>query len=103
MEVGFQKGLHTLDAKKRTHLYRMNFLSVEDLVENLSIFLDTSSVELGVDVHFPTKDEIFEKLSKPHMNQRGIVNASHKNRGQTGMTLRKTAEFATADSSLLKE
>ena len=99
MEVGFQKGLHTLDAKKRTHLYRMNFLSVVDL----SIFLDTSSVELGVDVHFLTKDEIFGKLSKPHMNQRGIVNASHKNRGQTGMTLRKTAEFATADSSLLKE
>ena len=37
------------------------------------------------------------------MNQGEVVNASHKNRGQTGMTLRETAEFDTADSLTLKE
>ena len=45
----------------------------------------------------------FNGQNKPRMNQGEVVNASHKNRGQTGMTLRETAEFDTADSLTLKE
>ena len=39
-QVGFQKMLHPLDAKERSFLYKMNFLSVEQLAENISILLD---------------------------------------------------------------
>ena len=54
-EVGFQKALYPFDAKERSHLYKMNFLSVEELIENLTILLDiTQSDEIGEDIHSPT-------------------------------------------------
>ena len=63
-EVGFQKALHPFDAKERSHLYKMNFLSVEELIENLTILLDiTQSDEIGEDIHFPT-EEMYELLTK---------------------------------------
>ena len=36
-EIGFQKILHPVDVLERSHLYRMNFLSIKEIVENLSI------------------------------------------------------------------
>ena len=42
-EVGFQKALHPFDAQERGHLYKMNQLSVEELIENLLILFDTSA------------------------------------------------------------
>ena len=63
-EVEFQKALHPFDAKERSHLYKMNDLSVKELIENLLILFDTSTgQEVGEDIHFPTEDEIYELLS----------------------------------------
>ena len=39
-EIGFSKLLHPADAKERPHLYKMNYLTIEKLIENLSILLD---------------------------------------------------------------
>ena len=39
-EIGLQKMLHPVDVKERNHLYKMNYLSAEEMVENLSILLD---------------------------------------------------------------
>ena len=43
----------------------MNFLSVEELIENLTILLDiTQSDEIGEDIHFPREEEMYELLTK---------------------------------------
>ena len=34
-----QKMLHPVDVRERSHLYKMNYLSIEEMVENLSILL----------------------------------------------------------------
>ena len=63
-EVGFQKALHPFDSKERSHLYKMNQLSVEEMIENLLILFDTSTNhEVGEDIEFPTEDEIYELLN----------------------------------------
>ena len=73
MEVKLQKILHPFDAKERSWLYKQNFLSPEELAENLTILLDTSSEgERGEDVCFPTEDEIFELLSKGKNDEESV-------------------------------
>ena len=39
-EVGFQKMLRPVDVKERGLLYKMNFICVEEVIENLSKLLD---------------------------------------------------------------
>ena len=69
LRLVFQKTLHPFDAKERSHLYKMNFLSVEELIENLTILLDiTQSDEIGEDIHFPTEEEMYELLTKDNQD-----------------------------------
>lgn len=70
-EVGFQKAIHPFDAKERSHLYKMNFITVEEIVENLSILLEESSEISNKNeaVQFPCDEEILEKLQMPQDNQ----------------------------------
>ena len=60
-EIQFQRVTHPNDAEARKDLYKVNKLSEEDMIENLTVLLDDSCVEEAV--IFPTEDEIFEKLS----------------------------------------
>ena len=64
-EVAFQKMLHPFDARERSHLYKMNFISVEELAENLMILLDISGTsETGDElVHFLSEDEIYNMIT----------------------------------------
>ena len=63
-EVGFQKALHPFDAQERSYLYKMNFLTVEELTENLIILLDVTNNDAGTDIiHFPSEDEIYEQIT----------------------------------------
>ena len=63
-EIGFQKALHPFDARERPHLYKMNFLSAEELTENLLILFDEYDTSAGDEsVSFPTEDEIFRIIS----------------------------------------
>ena len=73
-EVGFQKALHPFDARERSYLYKMNYLSVEELTENLVILLDVSQSAATGDelVQFPTEEEIFDIIkSKDQNDQNG--------------------------------
>ena len=63
-EIGFQKLMHPLDAKERSHLYRMNYLDVELMIENLVILLD-DEVEESDDGEInclPTEEETMDLL-----------------------------------------
>ena len=40
-EIGFQKMLHLNDVRERGYFYKTNYLSNEELAENLTILLDT--------------------------------------------------------------
>ena len=64
-EIGLQKMLHPLDVKERNLLYKMNYLSAEEIVENLSILLD-NDIESngGEDVTLPSEENIMEILSE---------------------------------------
>ena len=59
-EIGFQKMMHPVDVKERGHLYKMNFLTVEQLVENLTILLDgdIDSLEGKEVALFPTEEDM---------------------------------------------
>ena len=74
-EVGFQKALHQFDAQERSHLYKMNYLSIEELIENLTILLDTSnSADVGnEEIRFPSEDEIFDMISDRNANETSSV------------------------------
>ena len=62
-EIGFQKMLHPVDVRERSHLYKMNFLTTEELVENLTILLDTEiDTNEGEVIFFPCEEEIMEIL-----------------------------------------
>ena len=64
-EIWFQKLLHPVDARERSHLYKMNFLSGQELVENLIILLDHEiSTDEGEIVCFPTEEEIMHILKE---------------------------------------
>ena len=63
-EIGFQKLMHPLDAKERSHLYRMNYLAVDQMLENLVILLD-DEVEESDDGEInclPTEEETMDLL-----------------------------------------
>ena len=63
-EIGFQKMLHPVDAKERNHLYKMNFLIPEEMVENLCILLDNDiESNEGEVVTLPSEEDIMEILS----------------------------------------
>ena len=73
-EVGFQKALHPFDARERSHLYKMNYLSVEQLTENLTILLDkTLSAAAGDElVQFPNEEEIFNIVKSKENEDIGL-------------------------------
>ena len=41
IEIGFQKQPHPVDARERSHLYRMNQITATEMVENIAILLDS--------------------------------------------------------------
>ena len=57
--------LHPVDVKECSHLYKMNFLSAEEMVKNLSILLDNDieSYE-GEVVTLPSEEDIMEILAE---------------------------------------
>ena len=62
-EVGFKKVMHPVDAQERPDLYKMNFLTHEELLENLMILMDTDSTSLEEEeVLFPTEEEIIDQI-----------------------------------------
>ena len=64
-EIGFRKLLHPVDAKERPHLYKMNDLTCEQLVENLTILIDnTIETNDGEVVLFPSEDEIMDIIQE---------------------------------------
>ena len=76
-EVGFQKALHPFDARERSHLYKMNYLSVEGLTENLTILLDETLSAVAGDelVQFPNEEEIYDIVtSKEEKEDSGLKN-----------------------------
>ena len=70
-EIGFQKTMHQLDAKERPHLYKMNFLTPQVMIENLSILLEEPGGPDEVKEYeiFPSEEEIMIII-----NQRKIDN-----------------------------
>ena len=74
-EIGFQKMMHPFDAKERPHLYKMNFLSPEQLAENLAILLHDPSIAAEGDqiAMFPNEEKIFDILCK---SKKGAVESS---------------------------
>ena len=64
-EIGFQKMLHPNDVHERGHLYKMNYLTNEEMAENLTILLDTEiDSNEGELVYFPCEEEIMEILTE---------------------------------------
>ena len=63
-EIGFQKILHPLDAKERSHLYRMNYLGADQMIENLIILLDDEAEgsDDGEISCLPTEEETMDLL-----------------------------------------
>ena len=62
-EIGYQKMIHPMDVKERSHLYKMNFLSLEEIIENLSILLNEDSEdENEADVDLPSEEDMMEIL-----------------------------------------
>ena len=62
-EVGFKKVMHPVDAQERPDLYKMNFLTHEELLENLMILMNTDSTSLEEEeVLFPTEEEIIDQI-----------------------------------------
>ena len=68
-EIGFQKMLHPNDVRERGHLHKMNYLTNEELAENLTILLDTEiDSNEGELVYFPCVEEIIEILTEVRNN-----------------------------------
>ena len=64
-EIGFRKLLHPVDAKEWPLLYKMNDLTCEQLVENLTILIDnTIETNDGEVVLFPSEDEIMDIIQE---------------------------------------
>ena len=62
-DVAFKKVMHPGDAKERPALYNMNYLTHEELLENLTILMDTDSTNLEEEkVLFPTEEEIIDQV-----------------------------------------
>ena len=60
-----KKALYPIDANEHSHLCKMNFLSVKDLIENLTMLFDASqNDEVGKSIEFPTSDEMYKPLAK---------------------------------------
>ncbi|CAL4236476.1 unnamed protein product, partial [Meganyctiphanes norvegica] len=57
-EVGLKKAMHPFDAKERCELYKMNFISTEQLIENLTILLEGANSGEDVNTLFPSEDDI---------------------------------------------
>ena len=57
--------LHPNDVHERGHLYKMNYLTNEEMAENLTILLDTEiDSNEGELVYFPCEEEIMEILTE---------------------------------------
>ena len=65
-EIALQKVLHPADAQQRSHLYKMNYIDVNGLLENLSILLGPLDFEstnaTNESICFLTEEEIYNRL-----------------------------------------
>ena len=71
-EISFQKLMHPIDAKDRSHLYKMNYLTVEQMVQNLTILLnitENSDQENQSYEPLPTEEEIYQLVSNSKPSQ----------------------------------
>jgi hypothetical protein len=60
-EVAFKKVMHPLDARERPDLYKMNYLTQEQLIENLTILVDESAEQVDSSyLLFPSEEEIMD-------------------------------------------
>ena len=39
-EIGYQNMIQPMDVKENSYIYKMNFLSLEDIIENFSVFAE---------------------------------------------------------------
>ena len=65
-EISLQKLLHPNDAKERPFLYKMNFSTPEQMIENLTILLTVpeENENRAKDIIFPSEEEIIDILKE---------------------------------------
>ena len=56
--------MHPMDVKEQPTLYKMNFLTHEKLIENLTILIEADTLLTEEDVLFPSEEEIVDELIK---------------------------------------
>ena len=62
-EISFKKVMHPVDTKVRPDLYKMNFLTREQLLGNLTILVDSDLSDADQEeILFPTEDEIIQQI-----------------------------------------
>ena len=87
-EIGFKKVMHPVDTKERPDLYKMNFLTHEQLLENLTILVDSDLSDADQEeILFPTEDEIIEQIL-------GAANQEVTNAIATEVVIKETIPFA---------
>ena len=62
VEVQYKRELHQRDAEVRSNLYKVNRLTVQDLIENLTILL-SEHPDADESVIFPCEDEIMDLIN----------------------------------------
>ena len=62
VEVQYKRELHQRDAEVRSNLYKVNRLTVQDLIENLTILL-SEDPDADESVIFPCEDEIMDLIN----------------------------------------
>ena len=66
-KIGFQKAVHPNDALQRKNLYKMNFISIIEFIENFYILLYTSDLSFDSSmVQFPSEEVVYQKLISEH-------------------------------------
>jgi hypothetical protein len=80
-EIGFQKCLHPVDARERHDLYRMNYMTSQQLAANLIVLLDrdtdVGSQEGDALVCFPSEEEIMDTLQQTQTSENPIERKYH--------------------------
>ncbi|CAL4205930.1 unnamed protein product [Meganyctiphanes norvegica] len=61
--------MHPFDAKERCDLYKMNFLTTEQLIENLTILLKGTNSGEDVNTLFPSEEDIINLVCGEKNNE----------------------------------
>jgi len=70
-EIGFQKCLHPVDARERHDLYRMNYMTSQQLAANLIVLLDRDVSSQGdALVCFPSEEEIMDAIQQAQSSEK---------------------------------